>query len=309
MGLLAGFFIAAAAIFLILEILPGDPAAVMLGFNAPPETVAALHAEYGLDRPAWARFASWILGLAHGDMGMSFSYRVPVAALVLERLDVTLPLAALSFAITLLLGIGLGALAALRAQSTGDAMLRILAQLALSIPNFWVGLLLILALAVTLKLFPAGGFPGWQAGFMAGLKALLLPAIALSLAQGAILLRVTRAALLDILGEPYMRTARAKGLSRSASLWCHALGNALPPIVTLASLQLAFLFTGVIVIENVFSLPGIGKLMFQGVTQHDIPLVQNLILIFVAFVLLVNFCANALLAFIDPRLRRQERAP
>jgi peptide/nickel transport system permease protein len=287
--------LAAAAIFVLLHLLPGDPAAVMLGLNAPQEMVLTLRHELGLDQPALTRFTTWIASLLHGDLGLALTYRVPVLDLFLERLTVTLPLALLSLMLTLVFGLSLGCYSALRAYRTGDLALRVFSQLALSVPNFWVGLLLILIFSVQLRWFPAGGY--------SGIKSLILPALSLSLAQCAVLLRITRAALLDVLSEPYMRTARAKGLSRARSLVKHALPNTFLPVLTLLGLQLTFLLTGVIVVENVFALPGVGRLLFQAVNQHDLPLVQNLLLIFVAVILAVNFLVDLLALCLDPRLR------
>jgi peptide/nickel transport system permease protein len=304
----ATLLFAAAAIFLLLHLLPGDPAAVMLGLNAPPELVIALHRELGLDQPVLARLGDWFRSLLQGDFGTAFSYRVPVRDLFLERLAVTAPLAFLSLTLTLVFGLCLGCYAALHAYRKGDAILKIFSQLALAIPNFWLGLLLILSFAVQWRLFPAGGFAGWENGIGQGLRSLLLPALSLSLAQSAILLRITRAALLDTLSEPYMRTARAKGLSRAQSLWRHALPNTLLPVLALLGLQLTFLLTGAIVVENVFALPGVGRLLFQAVSQHDLPLVQNLLLIFVAVILAVNFLVDLAAISLDPRLRAAKEA-
>lgn len=292
--------LSAAAIFMLLYLLPGDPASVMLGLNAPQNAVVALHHELGLDQPVLTRLVAWLVSLLHGDLGIALTYRVPVAGLFLERLSVTLPLALLSLALTLIFGLSLGGYSALRAYRSGDLALRVFSQLALSVPNFWIGMLLILVFSVQLRWFPAGGF--------SGIKSLVLPALALSLAQCAVLLRITRAALLDVLSEPYMRTARAKGLSRGQSLIKHALPNMFLPVLTLLGLQLTFLLTGVIVVENVFALPGVGRLLFQAVSQHDLPLVQNLLLIFIAVILAVNFLIDMLALFIDPRLQREDRA-
>ncbi len=300
--------LAAAIIFFLLRLLPGDPASVMLGLNAPQDVLAALRHELKLDQPLHVQFYAWVSGLLNGDLGLAHSYRVPVYDLFNERLRVSVPLALLSLLLTLFAGLGLGCYAALRAHRSGDTVLRLCAQLALSIPNFWVGLLLILVFAVNLHWFPAGGFSGWDGGVLAGLRSLFLPALALSLGQGAVLLRITRAALLDVLSEPYMRTARAKGLSRRQSLRSHALQNACPPVLTLLGLQFTFLLTGVVVIENVFALPGVGRLLFQAVNQHDLPLVQNLLLIFVAISLAMQFFVDALALVIDPRLRDREQA-
>ncbi|MES2907490.1 MAG: ABC transporter permease [Pseudomonadota bacterium] len=307
-GFVFAMFAAAAAIFVLLNLLPGDPAAVMLGLNAPPETVAALRQELGLDQSLWVRFVTWLAGLLHGDMGMGLTYRVPIAGLIFERMKVTLPLSLLALFFTLLPGLCLGIYTALRARKGDDVIIRFISQLMLSVPNFWMGLLLILIFAIQLHWFPAGGFAGWNAGFWMGMKSLILPSLALAITQAAILLQIMRASLLDVLSEPYMRTARAKGLRQLTSLYRHALRNAFAPVITLLGLQLTFLLTGVVVIENVFALPGIGRLIFQAVSQHDLPVVQNLILVFVAIILCVHFILDLLSIWIDPRLRRPRTA-
>lgn len=302
-GFAITFLAAAAAIFLILNLLPGDPANIMLGLNAPPEAVEALRSELGLNQSLATRFAKWLTDLAQGNLGVSFSYRVPVATLVVERLAVTIPLALMSILLTLTLGLGLGVYTALHARRGGDLLLRFLALLVLSVPSFWAGLLLILLFAAHLHWFPSGGFSGWENGFYMGLRSLLLPALALSLAQSAVLLRLMRAALLDVLSETYIRTAHMKGLTKYKVFIRHAFVNACLPVLTLLGLQIMTLLTGSIVIENVFALPGLGQLLYQGVSQHDIPLVQNIVLIFVAAALAVQFIVNVTSHLLDPRLR------
>lgn len=295
---------AAVVVFAVLEILPGDPAAVMLGTSATPETLAALRADYGLDRPALERFVTWIAGLVSGDLGLSYTYRIPVAQLVAERAAVTLPLACLSIALASLIGLPLGVVAAARAHRAADLAVMVFAEIGLSVPNFWFGLLLILLFSVTLGWLPSGGFAGWDQGLWAGLLSLALPAIALALPQAAILARVTRAAVLDTLQDMYVRTARAKGLSPAATLMRHVLRNAAIPVVTILGLQFSFLIAGAIVIENVFSLPGLGRLMFQAIAQHDIIVVKDLVVLFSGIVVTVNFAVDLLYGVIDPRLTR-----
>lgn len=294
---------AALVIFLMLEILPGDPAAVTLGLNAAPEALAALRAEMGLDQPAPVRFASWIGGLVTGDLGLSYTYRVPVAQLIGERMVVTLPLAFMAIGLATLIGVPLGILAASRHGKPTDAAVMIFAQLGLAVPNFWFGLLLVLGFAIGLGWLPAGGFPGWQAGTWVALKSLLMPALALALPQAAILARVTRSSMLDTLQEDFVRTARAKGLTEQVTMLRHALRNALIPVVTIMGLQFSVLIAGAIIIENVFALPGLGRLVFQSITQHDIIVVKDLVMLFAGLAILVNFAVELLYGLIDPRLR------
>lgn len=295
---------AALVIFLVLEVLPGDPAAVTLGLNASPEALNALHAEMGLDKPAPLRFLLWLGGLATGDLGLSYTYRVPVAQLIAERMAVTLPLAVLAILLAILIGMPLGVLAASRRGKITDAGVMAFAQAGLAIPNFWFGLLLVLVFAVGLGWLPANGFPGWQAGLGTALKSLVMPALALALPQAAIIARVTRSAMLDTLQEDFVRTARAKGLSEGVTMRRHALRNALIPVVTILGLQFSVLITGAIIIENVFALPGLGRLVFQAIAQHDLIVVKGLVMLFAGLAILINFAVELLYGLIDPRLRQ-----
>jgi peptide/nickel transport system permease protein len=214
---------------------------------------------------------------------------------------VTLPLAGLALGLAVLVGLPLGVLAAARAGRAADYGVMAFAQLGLAVPGFWFGILLILVFAVRLGWFGSGGFPGWSAGGPAALKALLLPAATLALAEAAILARITRAAVLETLGEDYVRTARAKGLSQGAVLRRHVLRNALIPIVTIAGLQFAFLAAGAVVVENVFTLPGLGRLAYQAIGQRDLILVQAVVVLLAGLVVAVNFLVDVLAAVIDPR--------
>ena len=294
---------AALVIFIALEVLPGDPAAVTLGLNAAPEALAALRLEMGLDKPAPVRFLAWISGLLTGDLGLSYTYRVPVAQLIGERMAVTLPLALAAIMLATSIGVPLGLLAAANHNRPTDAAVMVFAQLGLAVPNFWFGLLLVLLFAIGLGWFPAGGFPGWQAGPAAAVKALLLPAFALALPQAAILARVTRSSMLDTLQEDFVRTARAKGLAEPVTVVRHALRNALIPVVTIMGLQFSVLIAGAIIIENVFALPGLGRLVFQSITQHDLIVVKDLVMLFAGLAILVNFAVELVYGLIDPRLR------
>ncbi len=306
-GLCLTVFLAALVVFAVLAWLPGDPAAVMLGVNAQPDTLAALRAEMGLNQPLPLRFAAWFTGLLQGDLGTSYTYSVPVAGLIWERLGVSLPLAMLAILLAVGIGVPLGALAAAKRGSYADLGLMTGAQLGVAVPNFWLAILLIFLFAVTLGWLPSGGFPGWGAGVWAGLKALLLPGVALALPQAAILARLTRSSVLEALGEDYILTARMKGLSRQEALWRHALPNAMIPVVTVIGLQLAFLLAGTIIVENVFYLPGLGRLLFQAIAARDLVTVQGLVVLLAIAVIVINFLVDLAYLWLDPRIRDRGR--
>ncbi len=294
---------ASMVVFGVLEILPGDPAQLMLGMNATPEALAAMREQMGLNAPLLARYAGWIGGLLAGDFGRSFTYSSPVIDLILERAVVSLPLALIALALSTAIAIPVGIFSAARRGRAGDTVSMGIAQLGVAVPNFWFALLLVYVFAVWLRLLPSGGFPGWSAGLWPGLTALLLPAVALALPQAAILARVTRSAMLEVLGEDYIRTARAKGMPRRYVLWRHALRNAMIPVLTIMGLQFSFLLAGTIIIENVFYLPGLGRLVFQAITQRDLIVVEGVVILLVASVVVVNLIVDILYAVVDPRLR------
>ena len=303
LSMIVSLFAASVIIFAVLEVVPGDPAAFMLGLNASEETVAALRDELGLTRNPLARYVDWMGGMLIGDFGVSYTYRVPVAELVADRLLVSLPLAIYALILSTAIALPVGAIAAMRRGTATDFGIMGTTQLGIAIPNFWFAMLLVFVFAIGLRLFSAGGFPGWDAGVLAGLKALTLPAIALALPQGSILARVTRSALLETLGQDYIRTARAKGLSERQTVYRHAFRNALIPVMTILGLQFAFLLAGAVIIENVFFLPGLGRLIFQGITQRDLVVVESVVMLLVFAVVLVNFLVDVAYAAIDPRLR------
>ncbi|MCW5632478.1 MAG: ABC transporter permease [Rubrivivax sp.] len=299
--------VASLVVFAVLELLPGNAAEVILGETATPESVAALEAKLGLDRPAATRYADWVGGWLQGRTAQSISYDTPTAELIAERMRVTLPLAVLAMALTVVLALGLGLYAAARHNRLGDVSVMAASQVGIAIPNFWFAILLILLFAVHLQWVSAGGFPGWTedegGGLWEGLQALILPAIALALVQAAILARVTRSAVIEVMREDFVRTARAKGLSKRQALWRHVLRNAMIPVLTVAGLQFANLITGTIVVENVFVLPGIGRLVFQAISNRDLIVVRDVVMLLAAVVVVVNFLVDVLYAVIDPRLR------
>lgn len=302
-SLILSLFAASIVIFCVIEIIPGDPASYMLGLNAQEDTVAALREELGLNASAPVRYWGWVTGMFAGDFGTSYTYRTPVSELISERIWVSLPLALYALTLSTLIAFPAGLYAASRRGNVGDVSIMGLTQLGIAIPNFWFAMLLVLAFSITLRWFSAGGFPGWDEGLFAGIKALTLPAIALALPQASILTRVMRSALLDTLDEDFIRTARAKGLSRRQALWKHALRNALIPVLTIIGLQFSFLLAGAIIIENVFFLPGLGRLAFQAITQRDLIVVESVVMILVFAVILVTFLVDLAYAWVDPRLR------
>jgi len=296
--------VASVLVFAALEIVPGDPAQVMLGINATDEAIEALRADLGLNKPVVQRYFSWITGMLAGDFGKSYSYSVPVSELVADRITISLPLALLSLIISTVIAIPVGIYAATKRGTLADTGIMALTQIGIAIPNFWFALLLVYFLAIWLQLVPAGGFPGWDAGILTALKSLILPAISLALLQAAVLSRVTRSALLETMGEDYIRTARAKGLSRRATLWKHALRNAMIPVLTILGLQFAFLLSGTIIIENVFYLPGLGRLIFQAISLRDLIVVESVVMMLVATIIVINLMVDLAYLWVDPRLRR-----
>ena len=300
--LAATLVLASLAIFAALEILPGNAAQTMLGASATPEAVAALSHKLGLDQPAPARYLAWIGGALGGDLGASYAYNSAIAPLIGERLAVTLPLTVMAMTVAAAVALGAGVYAAERRGKSGDVAVMAFSQLGLAIPNFWFGILLVLLFSVHWRLFPSGGFPGWSDPTKA-MKSLILPALALGLVQAAILTRVTRSALVEALNEDFMRTARAKGLSRRAALWRHALPNAAPPILTIAGLQFSSLIAGAVVVENVFTLPGLGRLIAQSIANRDVLVVEDCVMGLAGLVIVVNAGVDLLAAAIDPRLR------
>jgi peptide/nickel transport system permease protein len=296
---------ASLVIFLVMEVVPGDPASFMMGINADPAAVVALRTQLGLDDPLPLRYLSWVAGLLQGDFGVSYTYRVPVSELISERVAISLPLTLYALALSTLIAFPAGILAAAKRNSAADVSVMGATQLGVAIPNFWFAMILVLVFAINLRWFSAGGFPGWEAGFWPAIKALTLPAIALALPQASILARVMRSSLIDTLDEDFMRTARAKGLSRGQALRRHALRNALIPVLTIIGLQFSFLLAGGIIIENVFYLPGLGRLVFQAISSRDIIVVQSVVMLLVFAVVMVNFAVDLAYAAVDPRLRGQ----
>ena len=304
MTLAISLVVASMVIFAAIELIPGDPAAFMLGLNAAPDTVAALRQELGLDGHPVARYLRWVTGMMTGDFGQSYTYQVPVVDLVMARLGISLPLTLMALVLTIVIALPVGMMAASKRDKAADWGIMGVTQLGIAIPNFWFAMILVLIFAIQLQWFSAGGFPGWDNGLANGLKALVLPAVALALPQASILARVMRSAMIDVLSQDYIRTARAKGLSEKQVILRHGLRNALIPVVTILGLQFSFLIAGAIIIENVFFLPGLGRLVFQAITQRDLIVVESVVMLLVFSVIFVTFLVDIGYAWIDPRLRQ-----
>jgi peptide/nickel transport system permease protein len=285
----------------VLFVLPGDPAQIILGINATPETLANLRAELGLDKSFFAQYTDWIGNIITGRGNRSINYDMPVSELILSSLAVTGPLALLAMVFAVVLSIPLGIYAARHQNRPGDLTVMFFTQLGLATPEFWLGILLLLS--VQWGFFSAGGFPGWTVDFWGSLKALLLPAFALGVIRASILARITRSSMLEVLREDYIRTARAKGLKETTVIYVHALKNAMIPVLTILGLQLGQLLAGAIIIENVYSLPGMGKLVFHAIGQRDLPVVRDIVLVMAAAVVVVNFVVDLCYASLDPRIQ------
>ncbi len=299
----ATLFVAALVIFILLDLLPGDPARFILGINAPEAAVAALRLQMGLDLPAHQRFLDWIGGMLRGDFGISSTQRTAVASLIAERLAVTFPLTLVAMVVSVVVGLPIGILAARRRGKATDTVLMILAQTGVAIPNFWFGMLLTLVFAVGLRWLPTGGFVPWHEDSWAALRALVLPGLALALPQASILARVMRTALVDVTGQDFIRTARAKGMTMGEAVWRHGVRNAMLPVLTILGLQFAFLVAGTIIVENVFYLPGLGRLIFTAISERDLVLVRSATIVLVVVVSATMLVVDLAYVLVDPRLR------
>ncbi|MCZ4365550.1 ABC transporter permease [Sulfitobacter dubius] len=302
LGFVLTLLAVSVVVFAVMNVLPGDPALTILGMDASEDALAALREQLGLNAPLVTRYVSWVWNALQGDFGISHSFRVPVSELISERLPMTISLAVAGMLVTLVLALSLGITAAAQHGRAGDWGVMFLSQLGIAVPAFWLSILLVMLFAVKLRWLPPGGFAGWDDP-VAALRSLILPTVALALVQSAVLARVTRSSALEVMRQDFVRTARASGLSHRRILWRHVLPNALVPIVTIVGMQFAALVTGTIVIENVFYLPGLGRLIFQSIANRDLPTVQALVMLFAAIVVTANFVVDLLYVVIDPRLK------
>jgi peptide/nickel transport system permease protein len=296
-------FFVSALVFVVVRVLPGDPAELILGTEGNPETAQRLRRSLGLDQPLAIQYVAWLAGAVRGDLGTSIQYDLPVGRLIVSRLPVTLPLTLLAAGLMIVVAVPLGVYAATRYRRSADYAAMVVSQLGIAVPSFWSGLLLILLFSVHLGWFRSGGFEGWGAGLWPGVKSLLLPALALGLFQAAVLVRATRSAVLEVLREDFVRTARAKGLAERRVIGLHTLRNALIPIITVIGLQLGQLVAGSIVLESVFALPGLGRLALGAITARDLPVVQGVTLFVAGSIVFINFAVDLAYALVDPRIR------
>jgi peptide/nickel transport system permease protein len=290
-------------IFVVIRVLPGDPAQLIMGTEGSPEAVARLREALGLNRPLAVQYVEWLGRALRGDLGVSIQYDIPVGRLILSRLPVTLPLMALAAAFMVIVAIPFGLYAATRRGRVGDYLTMIVSQLGVAVPSFWSGLLLILIFSVHLGWVQSGGFDGWRNGLWSGLRSLLLPALALGFFQAAVLIRATRSAVLEVLREDYVRTARAKGVAELSVIGKHTFRNAMIPVITVAGIQLGHLLAGSIILESVFALPGLGRLALGAITARDLPVVQGVTLFVAGAIVLLNFLVDLAYVVLDPRVR------
>lgn len=293
-------WIASVIIFLLIRVIPGDPAAVALGVTATPEAIATLQTQLGTDRPLVVQYASWVGGMLTGDFGTSLSSGQDVSPLILDRLQVSLILVGCSIVLSLLIAVPLGVLAARR----GGTVISAVSQIGIAIPSFLAGILLISVFAVGLGWLPANGWIPPDQDLGGFLRRLILPVLALTAVQAAILTRYVRSAVVDVMGEDFMRTARSKGMSLGRALRVHGLRNAALPVLTVTGLQLTSLVIGAVVIEQVFVIPGIGSMLLESVSNRDLTTVQSIVMLLVVFTLVVNLIVDLLYQVLDPRIRR-----
>nr|WP_205709265.1 ABC transporter permease [Kineococcus siccus] len=290
------------AVFALVHLVPGDPVRLALGTRFDQATYDALRERAGLDQPLPAQYLQWIGGAVRGDLGVSFRSGEPVTALILERLPATLSLALGSIVVALLIAVPLGTASALRPRSAVDGLGTVVSQIGISVPEFWMGIMLILLFAGTLGWFPAGGYVPFARDPAGWLHSLVLPAVTTGLVSGSVLTRFTRSSVLEALSAEHVRTARAKGLGPRAVLSWHVLRNAMLPLVTVTGVQLAYLLSGVVVVEIVFAWPGLGQLALQAVEARDYPLLQGAVLLFAVVFLLLNLGVDLLYGRLDPRI-------
>lgn len=301
--LLGSLAVSSIIVFAFMAVLPGDPARVALGINASEQAVTELREQFGLDRPLVVQYGDWVYGLASFDPGISYISRAPIGPQVADRLQVTLWLVGTAMVIAILLAIPAGAIMAVRHRQLSGLVLSAVSQLGVAVPAFLAGILLITVFAVGLGWLPANGWTPPVQDPVMFVKQLVLPALSLGVVQAAVITRYVRSAVLDVLREDYLRTARAKGLRPTQALLRHGLRNAAVPVVTVLGLQLATLLVGAVVVERVFVIPGLGSLLLDSVSNRDLIMVQDVVMILVVAVLFVNFLVDLLYLVIDPRLR------
>jgi peptide/nickel transport system permease protein len=299
--------IASVAVFLLLHLVPGDPAVIMAGPDATPETVQAVRVDFGLDQPLPVQYGIWFSRVVQGDFGRSFAYRRPVGELILQRIPNTVQLALAGLFLGLLVAIPVGVLAAVKQGGAVDWAISTITSLALAVPNFWFAILAIMLFALVLRWLPPGGMGDFTTDPSNAFRLLILPATTLALNQAAVLSRFVKASVLESLYEDYVRTARAKGLSEVTVIRRHVLRSALVPVATVLGLEFGRLLGGAVIVESVFAWPGVGRLILQGLLNRDYPVVQATLLLLVMTFVIVNLLTDLLYGYLDPRIRLSSR--
>ncbi|MFF8893958.1 ABC transporter permease [Brevibacterium casei] len=300
---LLSLLVASVAVFALMSVLPGNAAQVALGTNATAEAVAELESRYGLDEPALVRYLDWLGGMVRGDFGTSYVTGAPITPVIVDSVQVTAILVVAAIIVAVLIAVPLGTFAALEQRSWVGATISALSQIGIAIPSFLAAILLVMVFSLTLGWFPSQGWMAPIEGVGGFLARLVLPVVSLALVQAAILTRYVRSAVLDVMREDYIRTARAKGLTQTRALFRHGLRNAAIPVITVAGVQLATLLVGAVVIEQIFVLPGIGSELVRAVSNRDLVTVQGIVMVLIVLVLLINFVVDLLYPVVDPRLR------
>ncbi|MDC9824905.1 ABC transporter permease [Devosia sp. ZB163] len=296
-------FVASVAIFLLIRAAGGNVAAIVLGKDATADAINALATAYGLDRPLPVQYFDWILGMLQGDLGQSFRTKEAVADLVVGRLSVSIPLALSGLLLGLIIAIPVGTYAARNVGKPSGAVLALISQIGIAIPVFWAGILLSVLFGVRLGWLPTGGWVDWSDDWVGSIRSLVLPVLSLGLIMAAVLIRYVRSAVLDVMNQDYVRTARAVGMTRTQALLQVGLRNAALPIVTIVGLQIAELIGGTVIIEMVFSLPGLSRMILANVAAREVIVVQSTVMLIIVFVIFVNFVVDLLYGILDPRIR------
>ncbi len=303
LALIPVMFIVATLVFVLMHLTPGDPVSAMLGMDANPTDIARMRAQLGLDKPLALQYAQWIGKALQGNLGESIFLQIPVVSAVADRLEPTVLLTLLAIAFAIGLGIPAGVISATRFGTFSDQCFMVIALLGVSMPEFWLGLNLIFVVAVKLGWLPVAGYAPLESGWLSTLRYLLLPAFCLGFVQSTLIARMTRAVMLDVLSQDYIRTGHAKGLAASRVICKHALKNALIPTLTVIGITFAILMGGAIVIETVFNIPGIGRLLVQSVLRRDYPVIQGVVLLIAGAYVVINLLVDVLYAYLDPRIK------
>jgi len=303
-GLLPVLILVALLTFMLIYFTPGDPASVMLGTEATPERVADLRAQLGLDKPFLEQFKDWTIRVLHGDLGKSYFLNRPVSVSILERLPATFTLAITSLILAIIIGVPLGIMAAVKQGSILDGIIMTFAITGISIPRFWLGLLMIILFSVILRWLPSGGYVPLSENFLQGLRRLIMPAMSLGFAQAALIARMTRSSMLEVIRQDYITTARAKGLKEYTVITKHVFMNITTNLITIVGLSFGVLLGGAVIVETVFVYPGVGRLVVQAVQNRDYPLIQGILLIIASSYVIVNLLTDLLYPIFDPRMRK-----